>query len=65
MDHPPGSQYRSIDYRNLRSKHQISSSMPTKSDCLDKAMVESFFSSLKLELSLDNNRQELINWNQM
>jgi len=55
-----GSEYRATDYRDLLAKHEISCSMSAKSCCWDNAVVESFFSTLKLELKLDlyNNREE-------
>ena len=34
--------------------------MSAKGCCWDNAVVESFFSTLKLELDLDDNREELI-----
>lgn len=55
-----GSQYRATDYRNLLAKHEIICSMSTKGCCWDNAVVESFFSTLKLELDLDDNREVLI-----
>ena len=53
-----GSQYRATDYRELLKKHQIHCSMSAKSCYWDNAVVESFFSTLKLELALDDNRKE-------
>lgn len=55
-----GSQYRASDYRILLEKHAISCSMSARGCCWDNAVVESFFSTLKLELDLDYNRKELI-----
>ena len=55
-----GSQYRATDYRELLKKHQIRCSMSAKGCCWDNAVAESFFSTLKLELALDDNRKELI-----
>jgi len=55
-----GSQYRASDYRILLEKHAISCSMSSKGCCWVNAVVESFFSTLKLELDIDNNRKELI-----
>jgi putative transposase len=55
-----GSQYRATDYRDLLAKHEIVCSMSAKGCCWDNAVVESFFSTLKLELDLDDNRRELI-----
>ena len=55
-----GSQYRATDYRELLKKHQIRCSMSAKGCCWDNAVAESFFSTLKLELALDDNRTELL-----
>ena len=55
-----GSQYRATDYRELLKKHQIHCSMSAKGCCWDNAVVESFFSTLKLKLALDDNRTELL-----
>jgi len=52
-----GSQYRATDYRDLLGKHEIICSMSAKGCCWDNAVVESFFSNLKLELDLDDNRE--------
>lgn len=60
-----GSQYRATDYRELLKKHKISCSMSAKGCCWDNAVVESFFSTLKLELALDDNRKELIDSKQL
>lgn len=45
-----GSQYASEDYRRLLEERGIACSMSRKGNCWDNAVVESFFSSLKLEL---------------
>ncbi len=55
-----GSQYRATDYRILLENHKISCSMSARGCCWDNAVVESFFSTLKLELDLDCDRKELI-----
>jgi putative transposase len=55
-----GSQYRATEYRNLLAKHEIACNMSAKGCCWDNAVVESFFSTLKLELDLDDNREQLI-----
>lgn len=60
-----GSQYRATDYRDLLRQHQLSCSMSAKGCCWDNAVVESFFSTLKLELELDDNRRELISPQQL
>jgi len=52
-----GSQYRATAYRDLLGKHEIVCSMSAKGCCWDNAVVESFFSTLKLELDLDDNRE--------
>ncbi len=54
-----GSQYRTTDYRVLLKKNKIVYSMSAKGCCWDNAVVESFFSTLKLELDLDNDRAVL------
>jgi putative transposase len=59
------SQYRATDYRTLLQKRKILCSMSAKGCCWDNAVVESFFSSLKLELSLDDHREELISPQQL
>jgi transposase InsO family protein len=60
-----GSQYRATDYRGLLRKHEIVCSMSAKGCCWDNAVVESFFSTLKLELDLDDDRKELISPQQL
>jgi transposase InsO family protein len=61
-----GSQYRAAAYRQLLENHKISCSMSAKGCCWDNAVVESFFSTLKHELGLDdaaeilNSPQQLI-----
>jgi transposase InsO family protein len=53
-------------YRQLLENHKISYSMTAKGCCWDNAVVESFFSTLKHELGLDddaailNSPQQLI-----
>jgi putative transposase len=44
-----GAQYASHAYRELLSKHGIACSMSRKGDCLDNAVAERFFGSLKRE----------------
>ncbi len=44
-----GSQYASREYQRLLKKKGICCSMSRKANCLDNAVVESFFSSLKRE----------------
>ncbi len=61
-----GSPYRATAYRQLLENHKISCSMSAKGYCWDKTVVESFFSTLKHELGLDdeakilNSPQQLI-----
>jgi transposase InsO family protein len=44
-----GSQYASHAYRDLLKSHGIACSMSGKGDCLDNAVAERFFGSLKRE----------------
>jgi len=55
-----GSQYRAKDYRMVLQKEMITCSMSAKGWCWDNAVVESLFSTLKLELNLDDDREDLI-----
>ncbi len=61
-----GSQYRATAYRQLLEGRKISCSMSAKGCSWDNAVVESFFSTLKHELELDddavtlNSPQQLI-----
>ena len=45
-----GSQYASGDYRDIIKDHGFTPSMSRKGNCLDKAPMESFFSTIKTEL---------------
>lgn len=45
-----GSQYASVDYRELLKRHGIRCSMSRRGDCYDNAPMESFFATLKKEL---------------
>lgn len=45
-----GSQYASHEVRKILKARGIRQSMCSKGNCFDKAMMESFFSSLKKEL---------------
>lgn len=54
-----GSQYRATAYRHLLEHHKISCSMSAKGCCWDNAVVESFFSTLKHELGLDDDAEIL------
>jgi transposase InsO family protein len=60
-----GSQYRASDHRDLLARHEIVCSMSAKGCCWDNAMVARFFSTLKLELDLDDNREDLISPQQL
>ena len=60
---PPAA--RRTDYRDLLRKQKIIRSMSAKGCCWDSAVVESFFSTLKLELVLDGNREERISPRQL
>jgi len=46
-----GSQYRSMDYQMLMKKHDLECSMSRKGNCHDNAVAESFFHTLKTELT--------------
>jgi len=52
-----GSQYASEDYRELLKQQGITCSMSRKGNCWDNAVVESFFSSLKMELVYERSSQ--------
>jgi transposase InsO family protein len=54
-----GSQYRATAYRQLLEGRKISCSMSAKGCCWDNAVVESFFSTLKNELGLDDDAEIL------
>jgi len=46
-----GSQYASESFRKALQENQIAPSMSRKGDCYDNAVVESFFKTLKTELT--------------
>lgn len=46
-----GSQYASNDFRKLLTKHEMKQSMSRKGDCWDNAVAESFFKTIKCELT--------------
>jgi transposase InsO family protein len=46
-----GSTYASDDYQHLLAKHGVVSSMSRRANCLDNAVAESWFSTLKAELA--------------
>jgi transposase InsO family protein len=50
-----GSQYASADYQRALEQRGIRCSMSRKGNCWDNAVVESFFSSLKMELVHEAN----------
>jgi transposase InsO family protein len=54
-----GGQYRAMAYRRLLESHKISCSMSAKGCCWDNAVVESFFSTLKHEVDLDDDAKTL------
>ena len=54
-----GSQYRATAYRQLLAGRKITCSMSAKGRCWDNAVVESFFSTLKHELDLDDDAEIL------
>jgi transposase InsO family protein len=56
-----GSQYRANDYQELLQKEKITCSMSAKGCCWDNAVEESFFSTLKFELDLDDDAETLFN----
>lgn len=49
-----GSQYASRDFRTLLDRHQMLSSMSAKGNCYDNAAMESFWATLKTDLSIVN-----------
>jgi len=50
-----GSTYASSDYQKLLQNHSLSCSMSRKGECLDNAVAESFFGTLKTELVDDED----------
>ena len=46
-----GSQYRSMDYQLLLKEYDLECSMSRKGNCHDNAVIESFFHTLKTELT--------------
>jgi transposase InsO family protein len=60
-----GSQYRATAYRQLLEGRKISCSMSAKGCCWDNAVVESFFSTLKHELGLDDDAEALLSSQQL
>ena len=59
-----GSQYASESHRNILKDHGITQSMSRQGDCWDNAVAESFFHTLKTELTNHcnfNNQDEARN----
>ena len=54
-----GSQYRSNAYVGFLEKHAIQRSMSRKGNCWDNAVMESFYSRLKVELIYAKNYQSI------
>ena len=52
-----GVQYRSGEYQQVLEEHGIRASMSRKGNCWDNAVMESFFSRLKVELVYAENYQ--------
>jgi len=50
-----GSTYASSDYQQLLNQHHLICSMSRKGECLDNAVAESFFGTLKAELVADED----------
>ena len=55
-----GSQATASEYQGLLKKEKIEGSMSGKGNCWDNAVVESFFSTYKLENHLDGNSPNLL-----
>ena len=60
-----GSQYRATAYQELLEVYGITCSMSAKGCCWDNAVVESLFSTLKHELSLDDDTENRISPQQL
>jgi putative transposase len=58
-------QYRATASRQRLVAHQISCSMSAKGYCWDNPVVESFFSTLKNELDLDDDAETLLSSQQL
>jgi transposase InsO family protein len=63
--HLGGGASRPLNGYDLLKEQKIVCSMSAKGCCWDNAVVESFFSTLKLELGLDDNRDTLISPQQL
>jgi len=60
-----GSQYASYEHKNLLKKYGIIQSMSRKGDCWDNAVSESFFHSLKTELTFHEDFRTKAQANEM
>ena len=60
-----GSQYRATAYKQMLEGRKISCSMSARGCCWDNAVVESFFSTLKHELDLDDDAKTLLSPHQL
>ncbi|PHR71124.1 MAG: hypothetical protein COA66_10410 [Arcobacter sp.] len=60
-----GSQYASYEHKNLLKKYGIIQSMSRKGDCWDNTVSESFFHSLKTELTFHENFRTKAQANEM
>lgn len=60
-----GSRYPASDYRDLLRLHEIVSNMSASGCSWDNAVVESFSSTMMLELDLDDHRDTLISPQQL
>ena len=54
-----GSQYASYEHKDLLKQYNIKQSMSRKGNCLDNAVAESFFHTLKTELTYHENYQTI------
>lgn len=53
------------DCRDMLQQRKLTCSTSAKGCCWDNTVMESFFSTLKLQLELDDNRKELISPQQL
>ncbi len=60
-----GRQYWATAYRQLLEGRKINCSMSAKGCCRDNAVVESFFSTIKHELDLDDTAEALLSSQQL
>ncbi len=47
--------YQHKNYQSLLKKHVVIQSVSRKGNCLDNAMIESFFGTLKMSSSMEIN----------